>query len=190
MPTEPFHRQFHAAQEFHRQFTVGLGTANAVDARDRGDHDAVASLEQLARREVAHPVDVVVARRVLLDVGVGRRDVGLGLIVVVVTDEVADAVGGKELPEFAVKLPRERFVVGKHQRRQAEFFYQVRHHEGLAGAGRAEQKLPLRAAAEVLRQLRYRLRLVARRGERRLKPEECVTHGVLRHSPFYTPLDA
>ena len=35
---------------------------------------------------------------VLLDVGVGARDVGLGLVVVVVADEVLDRVVGEEAP--------------------------------------------------------------------------------------------
>jgi hypothetical protein len=45
----------------------------------------------------AQPVDLVVDRGVLLDVGVARRDVGLGLVVVVVADEVLDGVVGEEL---------------------------------------------------------------------------------------------
>ena len=44
--------------------------AEAVDARDAGDDDHVAPLEQRVRRRVAQPVDLVVARRVLLDVRV------------------------------------------------------------------------------------------------------------------------
>ena len=44
---------------------------------------------------MAQPVDLVVDRRVLLDVRVGRGDVGLGLVVVVVGDEVLDRVVGK-----------------------------------------------------------------------------------------------
>src|SRR5215210_3940400 len=47
------------------------------------------------------PVDLVVDRRVLLDVGVGGGEVGLGLVVVVVGDEVLDPVLGKELTELA-----------------------------------------------------------------------------------------
>src|SRR5690349_23970102 len=37
-------------------------------------------------------LDVVVDRRVLLDVEVARRDVGLGLVIVVIGDEVLDRV--------------------------------------------------------------------------------------------------
>jgi len=43
----------------------------------------------------AQAVDLVVDRAVLLDVEILRRDVGLGLVVVVVGDEVVDLVLGK-----------------------------------------------------------------------------------------------
>jgi len=53
---------------------------------------------------VAHPVDLVVDERVLLDVGVRLRDVGLGLVVVVVGDEVLDRVLREERLELSVQL--------------------------------------------------------------------------------------
>ena len=80
--------------EGHRR--VGLDRADAVDAGDRGDDDHVVALEQRARRRVAHAVDLLVDRRFLLDVGVGARDVGLGLVVVVVGDEILDRVVREE----------------------------------------------------------------------------------------------
>ena len=80
-------------QEQH-ELGVALGRADAVDARHRGDDDDVAAREQRGGRRVAQPVDVVVDRGVLLDVGVRRRQVGLGLVVVVVADEVLDRVVG------------------------------------------------------------------------------------------------
>ena len=80
--------------EGHRR--VGLDRADAVDAGDRGDDDDVVALEERARRRVAHAVDLLVDRGFLLDVGVGARDVGLGLVVVVVGDEILDRVVGEE----------------------------------------------------------------------------------------------
>ena len=44
---------------------------------------------------MAQPVDLVVYRAVLFDVGVARWDVRLGLVIVVVADEVLDPVVGK-----------------------------------------------------------------------------------------------
>ena len=84
-----------AALEEHQHVEVRLGRAEAVDAGDAGDDDDVVALEQRLGRRVAHLVDLVVDGRVLLDVGVGGRDVGLRLVVVVVADEVATALSGK-----------------------------------------------------------------------------------------------
>ena len=49
------------------------GSTQAVDARHRRDDDHVAPGEQGRGGRVAQPVDLVVDRRVLLDVGVARR---------------------------------------------------------------------------------------------------------------------
>ena len=54
----------------HGRAVVDRG-AEAVDAADAGDDDHVPALEQGVRRGVAEAVDLVVARRVLLDVGIG-----------------------------------------------------------------------------------------------------------------------
>ena len=89
---------------------VLLGRAQAVDARHAGHHDHVPSGEEAGRGGVAEAVDLVVDRRVLLDVGVARGDVGLGLVVVVVGDEVLDPVVGEELLELVGQLGRERLV--------------------------------------------------------------------------------
>ncbi len=91
--------------------------AEAVDARDRGDDDHVAPLEQGVGRGVAEPVDLVVARRVLLDVRVAAGQVRLGLVVVEVADEVLDRVVREELAELGVELRGERLVVGEDERR-------------------------------------------------------------------------
>ena len=69
-------------REGHRR--IGLDRADAVDARHRGDDDDVVALEQRARRRVAHAVDLLVDRGFLLDIGVGARDVGFRLVVVVI----------------------------------------------------------------------------------------------------------
>src|SRR5581483_4634827 len=87
---------------------------------------------------------------VLLDVQVGLRDVGLGLVVVVVGDEVLDGVAREELAELVAELRGERLVVRDHERR-------------LARAGCAEERLVALAGAEALAERRDRRGLVARR---------------------------
>ncbi len=88
-----------------------------------------------------HPLDLVVDRRILLDVGVRRGDVRLWLVVVVVADEVLHRALGKQVLELAVQLRRQGFVVGDHQRRAIGRGNHVRHREGLAGSGDAQQGL-------------------------------------------------
>ena len=125
---------------------VVLGRAQAVDAADAGDDDHVPAQEQRRGRRVAQAVDLVVDGRVLLDVEVLRRDVGLGLVVVVVADEVLDRVVRQELAELVAELGGQRLVVGDDQRGLLHPLDDVGHGEGLAGAGDAEQRLVAVAA--------------------------------------------
>ena len=126
-----------------------------------GDDDDVAALEQRPRRRQPHAVDLVVDRRFLLDVRVGGRDVGLGLVVVVVADEVLDRVLGEEALELLVELGGERLVVRHDQRRAVHARDALRHGERLARAGDAEQHLGLVAAVQPVDELVDRARLVA-----------------------------
>ena len=130
---------------------VGLRRAEAEDRADRGDDHDVAAREQRRRGGVAQPVDLLVDRRVLLDVEVLARDVGLGLVVVVVGDEVLDGVGREVRPELVAELRRERLVVGEDQRRPLQLLDRRRHRHRLAGAGGAEQRHPARARLDGLR---------------------------------------
>ena len=118
---------------------VLLRGAEAVDAGHGRDHDDVAPGEQRVGRGVAQPLDLLVDRGVLLDVGVGLRDVGLGLVVVVVGDEVLDRVVGEQLAQLVGELGRERLVGLHHQHRPLQPLGHPRHGRGLAGAGGAEQ---------------------------------------------------
>ena len=131
---------------------VHLGRAEAVDRRDRGDDDDVPPRHERARGRVAEPVDLVVDRRVLLDVGVGRREVRLGLVVVVVGDEVLDPVLREELAELAGELRGEALVGREHERRPLDLRDHAGDRERLPRAGDAEQRLepvaPLDAGRE------------------------------------------
>ena len=146
---------------------VLLRRTETVDARHRRDDDRVATREQARRRGVSQPVDVVVPRTVLLDVQVGLRDVRLGLVVVVVRDEVLDRVRRKELAKLVAELRGERLVVGDHERRPLDLLDDPRHRRGLARSRRAEQRLVLLACPQPIGQRRDRTRLVARRDIRR-----------------------
>ena len=156
-------------REGHRG--IGLDRADAVDARDRGDDDDVVALQHRARRGVAHAVDLLVDGGFLLDIGVGARDVGFRLVIVVVGDEILDRVVGEEALELAVELRRQRLVGREDQRRALGRLDHLGHGEGLARAGDAEQHLVALVRAHALDQLVDRLRLVALGLEFRDQPE-------------------
>ena len=109
---------------------------------------------------VSQAFDLVVDRGVLLDVEVLRRDVGLGLEVVVVGDEVLDGVVGQKLAELVAELGGERLVVRDHERRALDCLDRERHRRGLARARHTEQRLETLAGVQSLSQLVTRLRLV------------------------------
>ncbi len=119
---------------------VDLRRSQAVDAGDARDDQDVAAGEQRRGGRVAQAVDLLVDRRVLLDVQVLARDVRLGLVVVVVRDEVLDRVAREVRAELVAELRRERLVVGDHERRLLHRLDRRRHRHRLAGAGRAEQR--------------------------------------------------
>ena len=101
-----------------------------------------------ARGGEAQLVELLVDGGFLLDVEVAGGDVGLGLVVVVVADEVLDGVAGEELLELVIELGGEGLVVGEDERGAVGLLDDLGHGEGLAGAGDAEEDLVLLAGGE------------------------------------------
>ena len=149
------HRQQHPQIIFRRR--------HAVDTRDARDHDRVAPREKRARCRQPEALDLFVNRRVLLDVSVRARNVGLGLVVIEIADEILDCVPREELLELRVELSRQRLIMRDDQRRPIQLANDVRHCEGLARTGHTEQRLVTIACFDRLQQFRDRLRLVAAR---------------------------
>ena len=129
---------------------VGLRVAQAVDGGYRSDDDRVAALQQRLRGGKAHLLDVGIDGCVLFDVGVGRRHVRFGLVVIVVGDEILHGVAREELSKLAVELRRERLVGRQHQRGTLHFGDHVGHREGLARAGNAQQRLMRQAGLQTV----------------------------------------
>ena len=134
-------RQRHAAGQPDDHRPVIVRRAEAVDARHAGHHDHVLAAHQRARRRQSEAVDLLVDRGILLDEDVALRNVGLGLVVVVVADEVVDGVVWEEVAKLGVELGSQRLVVGEHERRPADLRDHVGHRERLAGAGHTHQHL-------------------------------------------------
>ena len=180
-PGQVVARVLHADQLAEQSVTVGVladlhmdhpvqvlvGRPETVDARHGGDDDHVPAGQQRPGRRVPEPLDLLVDRGVLLDVGVGLRDVRLGLVVVVVRHEVLDGVVREELAQLVRELCGEGLVRLQHQDRSLDPLGQPRNRGGLAGAGRAQQDDVLLAGVDPPLQLVDRRRLVTGRLELR-----------------------
>ena len=147
----------------HEAPAVHLRVAQAVDRGHARNDDHVVALHQARRGPQPQPVDVVVDRGVLGDVGVRLGDVRLGLVIVVIGDEELDRVLREESLQLPVQLCGEGLVVGQHQGRAVEVGEDVRHGERLARARDAQQRLIAVAPREALGQLADGARLVPRR---------------------------
>jgi len=139
---------------------VVLWAADAVDARDGGHHDDVAPRQEARRRLVAELLDLLVDGGVLLDERVGLRDVGLGLVVVVVRDEVDDGVVGEEPLHLGCHLCGERLVRLHDERGTIELLYGLCHREGLSRARDPHERLVPQTITNALRELGDGLGLV------------------------------
>ena len=84
----------------HTQFDpalfIGRGGADAKYATDGGHYDHIPPLQQGGGGLQPQPVDILVDGRVLLDEGVRDRQVGLRLVIIVITDEKLNGVIGKQ----------------------------------------------------------------------------------------------
>ena len=140
-----------------------LRRAESVDAGDGRHHHDVAPGEEGGGGGKPQPRDVVVLRRVFLDVEVGLRNVGLRLVVVVVRDEVLHRVVRKELAELVAELGCQRLVVCDHERRSPDLLDRPGHRRRLARARRADQGLVAIAGLEAFGQRADGSRLVAGR---------------------------
>ena len=143
-----------------RHCRIGFHRPDSIDAGHRGDDDHVIALEQRPRRRVPHPVDLFIDRRLLLDVGVGARNIGLGLVIVVIGDKIFDRIVGEQRLHLAIELRCQRLVRCEDQRRPLDCRDHMCCGEGLARSGHAEQHLVTLALLNAGNQLGDRSRLV------------------------------
>ena len=165
-----------AAVEVNDHLQPQVRVAEAVNRRNRRHHDDIGALEQRLGRQQPHLFDMVVDRGVFFDVQVRGGNIGLGLVIVVVGNEIFDGVGRKELAELAVELGREGLVGRHHQRWPLHLFNDIGDGEGLARASHPEQGLGVQPVPQPIHEAADRLGLVPRRREPRLKPESPLRH--------------
>ena len=106
---------------------------------------------------------MIVHLRVLLDVSIGRRHIGLGLVVVVIGHEVLHRVVREELLKLTIELRSQRFVVRHNDGGALQRLHHVGHRESLTRPGNAEQDLRGETRLHARNQLLDRSGLVTRR---------------------------
>ena len=112
---------------------------------------------------MAQTFDLVVNRTVLFDEGIGMRNVGLGLVVIVIAHEILHRIFREKLLKLAAQLCGERFVVRQDKRWPIEPRNDIRHGEGLARSGHAEKHLLVQSCLQTLYKALDRLRLISGR---------------------------
>ena len=117
------------------------GAADAVDAADRCHHDNVAPGKERAGCGMAQFLHLFVDGGVLLDERVRRGHVRLGLIIIVVADEIHHGVVGEELLQLACKLSGKRLVRRHDKRRALHRLDGFRHGECFARSRNAQKRL-------------------------------------------------
>ena len=109
--------------------------AHAINTAHRRHYEHVSPAAH-QRRGGAQPqfFDFLVDGEVFFDVGVGSRNEGLGLVIVVIAHKIFHRVIWKKLLELAIQLRHEGFVVGKHQSGFLHLLQHIGHGKGLARA--------------------------------------------------------
>ena len=106
---------------------------------------------------------LIIDGRILFYIGIGRRDISLRLVIIIIGHKILHRVFRKKLLEFTVELCCKSFVMGDDEGRTSKLLYDVRHGKCLTGAGGAKERLKLVAGPEPVHKLFYRLGLIARR---------------------------
>ena len=90
---------------------------------------------------MAHSVNLFVDLAFFLNERVRARDIGLGLVVIVIADEILDRIIGEKVFELPIKLSCQGLVMGKYDCGALCFFNHLGHGEGLARASCPQQNL-------------------------------------------------
>ena len=157
---------------------IGTRITEAVDGGHSGDDDRIGAFQQRLGRRQSHLLDMLVDRGVLLDVGIRGRHIGLGLIVIVIGDEIFNCIVRVQPAHFSVELGGQRLVGSQNNGRPLDRLNDIGDGEGLARAGHTQQGLVSQAIIQSLDERCNGLRLIAGRLHRRYQLE-FPAHGLL-----------
>ena len=108
-------------------------------------------------------IDLVVDLDRFLDIGIGCRQIGLRLIIIVIADKELDCGIREQFLEFRAELGGKRFIVRKDKRGLLHTLDDFRHSIGFSASRYAEKDLHPLAVRNALTERIDRLRLVTLR---------------------------
>ena len=123
----------HSRSQGNDLVLIFVRAAQTIDTGHAGNNHHVPALRQGSRGRQAEFVDLVVDGRILRNIGIRGRHISLRLVIIVVGDKILHRVLREELLKLPVKLSRQCFIVGDHQRGPLQLLDDIGHGEGLAG---------------------------------------------------------
>ena len=150
--------------QFYDTRLHGHGTAHTIYTRHRRYHNDILPPRQKSRdgRE-PQTVDLVVDGKVLFYISVGRGQISLRLIVVVVRYVVFNSIIGEETFHLLKELRGQSLVVAEDKRRLVDIGNDIGHSERLSRSCHAKKHLTLVAIEDTVGKFLDSFRLVARR---------------------------
>ena len=113
----------------------------AIDATDTGDNNHIVAADQGTGGQQSQAIDFFIDGGILFNVDVALRNVGFGLIVVVIADEVCHRIVREELAKLAVQLCGQSFIVRQNKSWPLNLLDDVGHRKRLARSGDSQQHL-------------------------------------------------
>ena len=151
----------HSRTQRNHHSKVVLRAAQTIDTGNRGDHDHIFTLYKCRCGRQAQFINLLIDCRILGNISVRLWHICLRLIIIVIGDKVFHCILREELLKLTVKLSRQCLIVRNDESRLIQLCDDIRHREGLTGAGHTKQSLELVAFLEALHKLFDRLGLVA-----------------------------
>ena len=176
----------HSLTQGDRKLHIFYRVTQRINARNRRHNDYVLPLVQGAGGAVAQFVDLIVDGGNLFEVCVGRGNIRLRLIVVVIRYEILHCAVREEFPKLGAELRGEGLVVRNDERGLLHPLDHFRHGKGFSAAGDAQQHLRFVTAQHARRELLNGLRLIALRFKRRHHLE--FVHIIRSVFPQYAPV--
>ena len=110
-----------------------LGIANTIQTGNGRDDNDIAPARQQGRSGAqAQLLNFIVDGQILLNIGIGNRQIGFRLIIIVIRHKIFHRVVWEKLTKFTVQLSSKGLVVTQHQYRAVELRNDVGHRKGLS----------------------------------------------------------